>query len=324
MCKALSIVIPSHNRPDLLRACLGSILRHVPPDTEILVVDDGSPSETISRAASESTGVRVLRLPKRRGFCTAVNAGIAATTGAIVELLNDDTEVTEGWGEAALAHFRDPAVGAVAPLVLRPLPSSSSAAVIDSAGDGYHAGGVARKRGHGRGLAEEYLQGRCVFGASGSSAFYRRSALQEAGGFPESFGAYFEDVDLSFRLHWAGYRILYEPRSRVFHHGSSSHGTPRRRLLEQQSRNEERVFWRNLPGRALLGALPAHAAVLLGKAWLRWHEGSLLPFLCGRMRLLGEIPELLRHRRALHQLAPTANPGTWELDDSLDFSRLFR
>jgi GT2 family glycosyltransferase len=324
--KDFSIVIPSHNRPELLRLCLASALRYAPQGTEILVVDDGSRDGVVSATASESPDVRVLRLPKRRGFCAAVNAGIAATTGSIIELLNDDTEVTEGWADAALTHFRDSAVGAVAPLVLKqaPTPGPRFAPVIDSAGDTYHAGGVARKRGHGRGLTDEYLQARCVFGASGSSAFYRRSALEKIGGFPESFGAYFEDVDLAFRMHWAGYRVRYEPASRVFHRGSSSHGPARRRLLEQQSRNEERVFWRNLPGRALLGALPAHAAVLLGKAWLRCQEGTLLPFLCGRLRVLSEIPELLRHRRALHRLAPAADPGTWELDHRLDFRRFFR
>src|SRR5205814_2348636 len=39
----LSVVIPTHNRPDLLRLCLASVTRHAPPDTEVVVADDGSP-----------------------------------------------------------------------------------------------------------------------------------------------------------------------------------------------------------------------------------------------------------------------------------------
>jgi CDP-4-dehydro-6-deoxyglucose reductase len=50
-----------------------------------------------------------------------------------------------------------------------------------------------------------------VFGASACAAFYRREALLAAGGFPEHFGAYFEDVDLSFRLRRLGFEIVYEP-----------------------------------------------------------------------------------------------------------------
>jgi GT2 family glycosyltransferase len=155
-------------------------------------------------------------------------------------------------------------------------------------------------------LTAEFQRSRSVFGASASSAFYRRSALERVGGFPESFHAYFEDVDLAFRLQRAGYRAVFEPASRVWHKGSASYGRPRRRLLEQQSRNEERVFWRNIPGRDLLRALPRHLAVLAGKAVRRWREGTLVPFLCGRLRVLTEIPELVRHRRQLNQIAPMA------------------
>ena len=108
--------------------------------------------------------------------------------------------------------------------------------------------------------------------------------MLQVGAFPENFGAYFEDVDLAFRLNRAGWQVRYEPASRVFHRGGSSYGRAQRRLLEQQSRNEERVFWRNLPGPALRRALPRHLGVLAAKAWRRWHEGGLAPFLCGRLR----------------------------------------
>jgi GT2 family glycosyltransferase len=307
---ALSIVIPSHNRPDLLRDCLASVTRFAPAGSEVLVVDDASPAGTVSAAAGEFAGVRVLRLPRPGGFCVAANAGITAAAGEVVELLNDDTEVTAGWTDAALACFADPAVGAVAPLVLR----WPDGARVDSAGDRYYLGGVAAKRGHGAALADLDLRRRPVFGASASSAFYRRAALLRVGAFPEPFGAYFEDVDLAFRLQRAGYRAVFEPASRVLHRVSASYGRPRRRLLERQSCNEERVFWRNLPGRALLRALPRHLAVLAAKAWRRWQEGALAPFLCGRLRLLGEIPSLLRHRRELGRLGEAADVARWQVE----------
>lgn len=305
----LSIVIPSYRRIDLLRLCLESVRRHAPADTEILVVDDGSPGQIVSRTAQAFQSVRVLRCKRRRGFCAAVNAGIRAAGNPIVELLNDDTEVTANWAHAALAHFADPQVAAVAPLVLR-----TGSAIIDSAGDRYFLGGVAGKRGHGQPLTTTYLQGGEVFGASASSAFYRRDALLAVGAFPDEFGAYFEDVDVAFRLHWAGHRIVYEPASRVWHRVSASHGRPTRRLLEQQSRNEERVFWRNLPLRDLLRALPWHMAVLAGKACRRWQEGEWLPFVFGRLRALADVPGLLRHRRRLRQWNRTAVAETWRVE----------
>ncbi len=306
----LSIIIPSHCRADLLRHCLDSVMRHRPPTSEVIVVDDASRDAVVSRAASEFEDVRVIRLRRQRGFCAAVNAGIAAAQGEIVELLNDDTQVTAGWADAAGGWFADPKVASVAPLVLT-WPDGQT---VDSAGDRYYVGGVAGKRGHGQPLRPDLLEPRPVFGASGSSAFYRRAAVLQVGGFPESFGAYFEDVDLAFRLQRAGYQTMFDPRSRVLHRVSASYGRPNRRLLEQQSCNEERVFWRNLPARAIWSALPHHAGVLVGKAWRRWQEGRLLPFLLGRARVLAEIPAILRHRQALRKLGRAASVAAWRVE----------
>lgn len=308
----LSIVIPSHSRADLLRLCLASVVRHAPPQTEIIVVDDASPSAHVSRAASEFPGVEVERLPRRGGFCRAANHGLGRARGRIIELLNDDTEVSPGWAAAAIACFADSRIGAVAPLVLQARSRPDATPRIDSAGDLYYLGGVARKRGHGQPLSDDFLQSSRVFGASGSSAFYRRDALLAAGLLPESFGAYFEDVDLSFRLHRSGYEVRYEPASRVWHRVSSSHGRPDRRLLAQQSLNEERVFWRNIPPAWLRQALPRHLAVLAGKALLRWEEGTLAPFLCGRLRLLHELASVRQQRR--HLLSATT-PAAWCVDE---------
>jgi GT2 family glycosyltransferase len=310
-------VIPSHNRLDLLRRCLHSVKQHAPQGTEVIVVDDGSPAGAASIAAGGFAGVRVVRLPRRQGFSAAANAGLSASTGTVVELLNDDTEVTAGWATAALSRFHNPAVAAVAPLVLlgpAEAPGPEATPVIDSAGDRYYLGGIAAKRGHGERLGPTYLRPCRVFGASAAAAFYRRSAVLHVGAFPESFGAYFEDVDLSFRLHRAGYEVVFEPAARVWHHGSSSYGQSRR-LVEEQSCNEERVFWRNLPGPVLVRALPRHGLVLAAKAWRRWREGNLMPFLWGRLRSFREMPTLLLHRRRLHGSAAGRDWRSWCVED---------
>ncbi len=291
----LSIIIPCHRRTDLLAACLRSVLCHAPAQTEILVVDDASPKGAVSKAAAAFTPVKVLRLGRRQGFCGAVNAGVAAAKYPLIELLNDDTEVQAHWTVAPLKRLEDKKVVAVAPLVLQ-WPQGE---VIDSAGDTYYLGGVARKRGHGQRLSAKYLRAGQVFSASGCGAFYRKAALQAVGGFPAAFGAYFDDIDVGFRLRRAGGEIWYEPSSRILHHGSASYGKkPHRRLLEQQSRNEELVFWRNVPASLMGRALPKHLAVLAGKAWRRWHEGNFLPFLTGRLRAWADVPAWWQARGA--------------------------
>jgi GT2 family glycosyltransferase len=289
----LSIVIPSHNRPDLLQLCLQSVRDHAPPGTQVIVVDDGSVGAVVGQIATGFAGVEVIRHERPLGFATAANRGIAAATGNIIELLNDDTQVTAGWAHAALPWFTDPTVAAVAPLVLRGA-SGDSVPVIDSAGDEYDRGGFARKRGHGEPLTDRLRVPTEVFGASASTAFYRADVLRAVGAFPEDFEAYFEDVDLAWRIRRAGFRTMFEPGSVVWHRVGSSYRT-RRPLIERQSRNEERVFWRNVP--AIWRAMPRHAVVLAGKAMRRAREGTLVPWLVGRMRALVEVPAMIRERR---------------------------
>ncbi len=300
----LSIIIPTHQRTDLLQKCLRAVTRHAPKGSEIVVVDDGSPAAAASATALEF-GAHPVRLRHRRGFAAAANVGIRASRGDIVEMLNDDTEVQAGWADAALPWFADETIGAVAPLVLV-WPDGK---IIDSAGDRYYLGGVAGKRGHGtilpsppgsmvggEGLPLPYTQPCPVFGTSAAAGFYRRSALARVGLFPEEFGSYFEDVDLAFRLQRAGFRAMYEPASRVLHHVSASYGRLGRCLIERQSCNEERVFWRNLPASVLRRALAKHLAVLLGKAWRRLDEGTLLPWMFGRLRVAWEWQTIMQER----------------------------
>jgi GT2 family glycosyltransferase len=282
----LSIVIPSGVRADLLRRCLETVTTHAPAGTEVIVVDDASTDEVVSHTATSFASVRTLRLTRRSGFCVAANTGILASTAPVVELLNDDTEVTSGWAEAALARFADPRVVAVAPLVLQLDPNRNGPTLIDSAGDEYDPGGFATKRGRACSFhsASEYGSPSRVWGVSATAGFYSRAALDRAGLFPEHFGAYFEDVDLSHRLRAFG-ETWYEPGSVVWHRVSASYGRrPNRRVLEQQSCNEERVFWRNVRGRSLVRNSIRHLAVLAGKSILRITERQFTPWVMGRFR----------------------------------------
>src|SRR5258708_3432060 len=102
----LSIVIPTHQRTDLLQACLQAATPHAPAGTEIIVVDDASPDQAASAMAARF-GVPAIHFQRQRGFAAAANIGIRASRGDVVEMLNDDTEVQPGWADAALPWFDD-------------------------------------------------------------------------------------------------------------------------------------------------------------------------------------------------------------------------
>lgn len=302
---ACSVVIPSYNGRRLLETCLASVSRNRPRDRalEVIVVDDASTDDTPAWLARAHPEVRLVRLPANGGFCRAANAGIAAARGPIVQLLNNDTEVTSGWIEAGLEPFRDPAVGSVAPLVL----VRSDPRRVDSAGDRYGLLGWPSKRGHGRPVREwEHHPADRVFGASGSSAFYRAAALERVGAFDVRFGSYYEDVDLAFRLRWAGYHCVYAPGCRILHEVSASYDHGRPELQRRMSRNAELLFWSNLPAPWLIAALAPHLAFTLGQAAWRLARGRLRPFLLGKYDALCELPSLRARRRVRTDLARQA------------------
>jgi cellulose synthase/poly-beta-1,6-N-acetylglucosamine synthase-like glycosyltransferase len=116
------------------------------------------------------------------------------------------------------------------------------------------------------------------------------------------YGAYFEDTDLAFRLRRAGYRCIYEPKSRVFHRGSATYGTMPDRLIRLISRNEELVFWINLPTPWLLAGLIPHLAFQCVRMLRKACTGQLGPYLEGKFdafRLMGRIAQRRRELAAV-------------------------
>jgi GT2 family glycosyltransferase len=304
---ACTIVIPTYNGRDLLARCLASIDRHRPDParipTEIIVVDNGSSDGTSEWLARAHPSVRVVRLEPNREFCGAANAGLAAARGRFVQLLNDDTEVNAGWVEAGLAPFADETVGSVAPLVLVRWDTDR----VDSAGDSYAWYGWPMKRGHGQSAADWSSRPvEEVFGASGSSAFYRAEALRRAGTFDMLLASYYEDIDLAFRLRWAGYRCLYNPACVIHHEISATNDHCSAALQRRISRNAELVFWWNLPARSLLLAAIPHCAFVAAQAAWRLARGRLGPFLAGKVDAARLVREILARRRRRVDLAHTA------------------
>ncbi len=304
---ACSIVIPTYNGRELLRSCLASIARHRPSGRdcpiEVVVADDASTDGTAEWLCQDHPEVRSVRLERNGGFCAAANAGVAAAHAPFIQLLNNDTEVTPGWVEAGLAPFVDQTVGSVAPLVL----VRSDPGRVDSAGDSYSFIGWPTKRGHGE--SSEVWAAHPpdeVFGASGSSAFYRTEALRRVGGFDPLFGSYYEDIDLAFRLRWAGFRCLFAPQSRIHHDVSATydHGSPE--LQRRMARNAELVFWSNLPSRLLALAIVPHLSFIGIQAAWRLARGRLRPFAEGKLDALQAWRQIRERRLRRSAIARSA------------------
>jgi GT2 family glycosyltransferase len=126
------------------------------------------------------------------------------------------------------------------------------------------------------------------------------------GGYDPAFGSYYEDVDLAFRLRWAGFSCQYAPDCRIYHEVSASYDHARPDLQRRMSRNAEILFWTNLPVLWLAAALAPHLAFVLAQAAWRLARGRFTPFALGKLDALRALPSFREKRSQRVHFAKTA------------------
>jgi GT2 family glycosyltransferase len=245
-----SVIILNWNGRHHLQECLESVQGQRFLDFETIVVDngstDGSQTWVKGRWGEE---VALVALPENLGFAGGNNAGIRASRGSFVVLLNNDTVVDPGWLDALQqAAVRHPGAGMFTPKILNYYRRGE----VDSTGLVIYPDGLARGRHRleaddGRFDAEGE-----VLCPSGCAGVYARAMLDEIGLLDHSFFAYGEDVDLGLRGRWAGWECWYIPAARVYHKYSVTTGafSPRKAFLVE--RNRIWILFKNFPAREIL------------------------------------------------------------------------
>lgn len=246
----IDIIIPNYNGAALLPVCLEALRRQTRRDFRITVVDDASTDDSVPLLRANYPEVNLLVMPRNGGLAKAINAGLAATDGEYVVLLNNDTEADELWlAELVGALEHDPAY-AFAASKLRLFDRRE---VLHSAGDGYRYDGIPFNRGVwevDRGQYDGELE---VFGPCAGAAAYRRSVLNalavDGQVLDEDLFMYCEDVDLNLRARLAGYRTRFVPTAIVYHMLSATGGGT---LASYYcGRNFILVWAKNLPAAAI-------------------------------------------------------------------------
>ena len=288
-----TVVIPNYNGAAHLPPLMESLAGQSDSRFRITVVDDASSDESVAYLRRRWPDVRLICNRQNLGFAGSCNAGLRDADTPFVAILNNDTHVDGRWLAEGLKPFDDPQVGSVASLVLLAEPPH----LIDTAGDVYSVVGGAVKRGHGqpRELAAE-LEPHC-FSASGASAFYRRTALDEAGLLDERFESYYEDVDLGFRLAWAGYGCCFAPASICYHHLSSSYDPAGWRYHFNSARNAEVVWWSHLPAKLRWRHGLGHLCFCLMQGANKLRQGCLAPYVAGKWSVRHRLDQIRQKRR---------------------------
>ena len=216
----VSIVVVTYNNRDLNRLCLESLFARTEwPNLEVFVVDNGSSDgtrELLAGFAVPRANLRVIELEENRGFPAAVNAGLAASTGGYLVLLNNDTVLTRGWLTALLRHLAtDGDLGLIGP-VTNAIANEARVDVGYSGLAGLPGWAASWTRDHdGETFSISMAAFFCVA--------MRREIFEAVGPLDERFGlGLFEDGDYCRRVRAGGWEIRCARDSFVHHWQNAS------------------------------------------------------------------------------------------------------
>ncbi|MDO7906995.1 glycosyltransferase family 2 protein [Paenibacillus sp. JX-17] len=218
-----SIIIPTFNKLELLKACVDSIEAYTIPPYEIIVVDNGSTDGTRDYLLRRSVSMRYCILPENKGFAGGVNHGLMMAKGSRIVVLNNDTIVTPNWLDHMLSCLdSDASIGLVGP-VTNYISGEQQIDVPyqpDQIGEMLAFAQHNNKPDPGRWRETNRLVGFCFL--------FRREALEQVGYFDEGFriGNY-EDEDWILRMKLTGQRLMIAGDAFIHHAGSASMKTLR-------------------------------------------------------------------------------------------------
>ncbi|HSE85005.1 MAG TPA: glycosyltransferase, partial [Candidatus Binatia bacterium] len=218
----VSIIIPVYNQLDFTLRCLKAIQDNPSKaSAEIIILDDASQDET-PKILPAIPGIRHIRNQDNLGFLRSCNRAAAESRGEYLVFLNNDTEVQRDWLDHMLAVFeRDHHVGIVGSKLIYPdgrLQEAGGLIWQDASGLNFGRDDDPRKPEYNYVRETDYCSAACIM--------IKAALFNDLNGFDELFApAYYEDTDLAFKVRQSGYKVLYQPASRVIHFEGGTCGT---------------------------------------------------------------------------------------------------
>ncbi|MBF0239068.1 MAG: glycosyltransferase [SAR324 cluster bacterium] len=226
----VSIIIPTRDLSPILERCLRSIVdKTLYPNYEIILLDNGSrEQETLDLfdrwKINYPTQFHVVRHDVPFNYSIINNHAVRHSKGKYLLFLNNDTEViTPDWISAMLEQAQRPSIGAVGAMLLYPDDTIQHGGVVLGLG-----GAAAHSHRCFPSTSPGYVGHLwCVTNYSAVTAaclMCRRDVFEEIGGFEETLAGNYNDVDLCLKMVAKGYRNVYLPHVKLYHHESKSRG----------------------------------------------------------------------------------------------------
>lgn len=218
----VSIIIPAFNKAEYSAACLKSLSVELTnsPTYEVILVDNGSSDDT--HLLANIPNIVYIKNKENLGFVGGCNSGLAKSKGEYVVFLNNDAEITRDWLPALYETINhNPTIGLVGSKIIYPNGVLQEAGgIIFKDANGLNYGKFDQANSY------QYNYVRDVDYCSGASIIIKRSLMDKFGGFDILYHpAYYEDTDLSFKVRAEGLRVVYQPKSVIYHIEGGTAGT---------------------------------------------------------------------------------------------------
>lgn len=307
-----AIVILNYNGAKLLHQFLPSVTRFS-PQARVIIADNGSTDNSCKLVEEEFPEVQLIRLEKNYGFCGGYNRALKLIDADTYVLLNSDVEVTEGWLNPLLNILtQDTNVAAVQPKILAYHNrdhfeyAGAGGGFIDYLGYPFCRGRLFDFTEKDNG---QYNDTRDVFWASGACMVIRAKVYHQHGGFDEDFFAHMEEIDLCWKIHRSGMRVVYCGASTIYHVGAGTLSRANPVKAYFNFRNGLYLLIHHLPGWRLVLTLPVRA-LLDYLACLKFLVGGTPGYswaiLKAHYHVMKSLPKTLSKRAKLrNRFAPT-------------------
>lgn len=240
----VAVAVITYNDRAYLPECFGALARQegVPGPVETILIDNASCDDSVALVRARYPGVRIIAHAENLGFCRALNHVAEQTQARYLAFLNPDTRVAPDWLAALLACAAAHQAACVGGKIL-----SWDGQRIDFVGTRLNLSGYGVQEEYGTPADGRFIEDDEIFAPCGGAMLIEREVFLRLGGFDAALGAFYEDLDLGWRLRLAGYPVWFAARAVAYHHGS---GTWRRAgfAVKQKlwGRNALRVMLTNL------------------------------------------------------------------------------
>jgi GT2 family glycosyltransferase len=262
----VSIVVLNWNGRKHLTACLKSLmeLEYPPSRLQVILCDNGSSDGSADFVRQKFPRVHVVALERNLGFAEGNNRAANEATGEWLGFLNNDMWVEPQWLEHMLASLRDhPRAACLASQI-----KNWNGTRVDFVGGGVNFQGHGFQVDHGK-AASPHNHARPLLFACGGAMLVRRDVFQDVGCFDDDYFAFFEDIDLGWRLNLLGHDVWYVPEAVVHHrHHGTAGKIPQHRLQVLYERNALATIYKCFDEDNLAAVLPA-AMLLINERALR-------------------------------------------------------